>query len=195
MAFCHAGCKKQHPSRQKPSLTSLDITRIMSPCPRALCVLLLAPHNLSVGGVASLHQKRIKALFDNTRPPPHVLSVLSGTAKSRGTRRSDGRKNRGNSGRKVPPDTARKDAATGSMGRKSRYGESGRAGCGTDHQTAGHRCRGTGGETRRTTFIRARQGTIWMFGGTRAAGLSAHFTNKGMNKKRRVYVRVLGDGG
>ena len=109
MAFCHAGCKKPHPSRQKPPLTSLDITRIMSPCPRASCVLLLAPHNLSAGGVASLHQKRIKALFDNTRPPPHVLSVLSGTAKSRGTRRSDGRKNRGNSGRgERAPETSRK---------------------------------------------------------------------------------------
>ncbi len=99
--FVMLGCKKPHPSRQKPPLTSLDITRIMSPCPRASCVLLLAPHGLSAGGVASLHQKRIKALFDNTRPPPHLLSLLSGTAKSRGTRRSDGPKNRGNSGRKV----------------------------------------------------------------------------------------------
>ena len=47
MAFCHAGCKKPHPARQKPPLTPLDITRIMSPCPKALCGLFPTPHNLS----------------------------------------------------------------------------------------------------------------------------------------------------
>jgi len=55
----------------------------------------------------------------------------------------------------------------------------------------GHRHRWTGGETRRNTFNRGRQGIVWTLGGTRTAGLSARFTNKGLNKKRRVEGWVL----
>jgi len=55
----------------------------------------------------------------------------------------------------------------------------------------GHRCRWTGGKARQTTFIRGRKGIVWTCGGTRAAGLLARFTNKGLNKKRRVEGRVL----
>ena len=56
----------------------------------------------------------------------------------------------------------------------------------------GHRCRWTGGKARQTTFIRGRQKVVWTWSGTRTAGLSARFTNKGLNKKRRVEGRALG---
>jgi len=44
--FGMLGAKKPHPSRQKPTLTSLDITRIMSSCPKVYATCLVSSRNL-----------------------------------------------------------------------------------------------------------------------------------------------------
>jgi len=46
VAFCSARCKKPQHANQKPTLTSLDITRIMSSYPKVYAACLVSPHNL-----------------------------------------------------------------------------------------------------------------------------------------------------
>jgi len=81
VAFWSARCKKPQHAAQKPALTPLDITRIMSSCPKVYATCLISPHNLpGRSPVRPQGLPKAKAVqserLEHTRPPGQIAPAL-----------------------------------------------------------------------------------------------------------------------